>query len=211
MMLKRMQELNAPPTPLPPPEPPPSRSSGAEDYSHHNRWDFDTNNEEDSDYYQNHYAASDSDVGFMPNRHYNERYDNNSDSNSDTKDKFWDPAGADLNWAPAFLDPSWAENYKNYIDIDSDSNSNSDDGSRGPASSVCNRSGDGSACRWPSLPKHAARMNGKRTREASTTSEDDRDGNSTAAIGVGMGQKTASCPEMMPPFDSPVLCTEKGL
>ena len=59
MMLKRMQELNAPPTPLPPPEPPPSRSSGAEDYSRHNKWDFDTNNEEDSDCYQEHYAASD--------------------------------------------------------------------------------------------------------------------------------------------------------
>ena len=66
MMLKRIQELNAPPTPLPPPEPPPSRSSGAEDYRHHNRWDFDTNNEEDSDCYQEHYAASDSDVGSMP-------------------------------------------------------------------------------------------------------------------------------------------------
>ena len=54
MMLKRMKELNSPPIPLPPPEPPTSRISGAEDYSHHNRWDFDTNNEEDSDYYQNH-------------------------------------------------------------------------------------------------------------------------------------------------------------
>ena len=185
MMLKRMQELNAPPTPLPPPEPPPSRGSGAEDYCHRYVWDFDTNKEEVLGYHQHHYAASDSNEGSRPDRHYNERYDNNNDSDSDSEDKFRAPAGANPNWIPASLDPNWAKNYKNPIDIDRNSN----DGLQNPASSAFNRSGDGRACRCPPLPKPTTRTNGKKSREASTSSEDNRDINSTVAIEVGTGQK----------------------
>ena len=55
------------------------------------------------------------------------------------------------------------------------------------------------------------RMNGKRTREASTSSEDDRDGNSTAAIGVGTGKKITPRPARMLLFYFPVFCADKGL
>ena len=55
--LERRPAAPPPPTPLPPPESPPSRGSGAEVYTHHNVWEFDSSNEEAlRDYCNNRYG-----------------------------------------------------------------------------------------------------------------------------------------------------------